>query len=29
MKLEAITGHVIGQGELVAIYERTPPGAEE
>lgn len=27
--LEAIKGHVIGQGELVAIYERTAPGAEE
>lgn len=24
-----VKGHVIGQGELVAIYERTAPGAEE
>ena len=23
--LEAIKGHVVGEGELVAIYERTPP----
>jgi Raf kinase inhibitor-like YbhB/YbcL family protein len=27
--LDAIKGHVIGQGELVAIYERKAPGAED
>lgn len=27
--LEAIKGHVIGQGELVTVYERKAPGAEE
>jgi hypothetical protein len=27
--LDAIKGHIIGQGELVAIYERQAPGAED
>ncbi|HEY2153390.1 MAG TPA: YbhB/YbcL family Raf kinase inhibitor-like protein [Vicinamibacterales bacterium] len=27
--LDAIKGHIIGQGELVAIYERKAPGAED
>ena len=27
--LDAIKGHVVGQGELVAIYERKAPGAED
>jgi hypothetical protein len=27
--LDAIKGHIIGQGELIAIYERKAPGAED